>query len=126
MAKKILIIDDDITFQKAISMKLESLKYDVIGSIDSEDGFNKAILEKPDLILLDIIMPKMNGIEFLKKFREHNKGLSNTPVLITSNTSTLDNISEGVTLGVKGYIVKSNENLDNIAEEVRMIFEENK
>ncbi|MDO8569706.1 MAG: response regulator [bacterium] len=118
--KKILIIDDDATFQKAMSAKLELLTYQVITASDGEEGLTKAVSEKPDLILLDIKMPKLDGIGFLKKLRASEK-VPNIPILITSNLSTIDKISEGVSLGVKGYIIKSNESLDTIIKEVETI-----
>ena len=69
---------------------------------------------KPDLILLDIMMPKMDGIEFLKQVNKRY-GEGKTAVLITSNVSSLEQISEGVSLGIRGYFVKSNESLQGIA-----------
>ena len=115
---KILIIDDDVTFQKAMSAKLELLTYQVITASDGEEGLTKAISEKPDLILLDIMMPKLDGIGFLKKLNE-KADMPKIPILITSNLSAIDKISEGVSLGVKGYIIKSDETLDTIVKEVK-------
>ena len=115
--KKILVIDDDETFQKAISTKLELLTYQVVLASDGEEGLSKAVTEKPDLILLDIKMPKLDGLAFLKKLRANEGGLK-IPVIITSNLSSIDKISEGVSLGIKGYILKSNETLDTITKEV--------
>jgi|SRR3989344_4481971 len=118
--KKILIIDDDTTFLKAMSARLELLTYQVVTALDGEEGLSKAVSEKPDLILLDIKMPKLDGIGFLKKLRA-SENSPNIPILITSNLSTMDKISEGVSLGVKGYIIKSNETLDTIIKEVETI-----
>lgn len=121
MKKTILIIDDDITFIKTMTPRLEGMGYRAIGATDGEKGFTAATTENPDLILLDIRMPALDGIGFLKKFREHQKGMPEIPVIITSNLSTMDYVSEGVTLGVKGYIVKSDETLDTIMREVDSI-----
>ena len=118
--KKILIIDDDEVFKKTLSAKLELLTYEVIWASDGEEGLAKSISEKPDLILLDMKMPKLDGIGFLKK-RQADQDLPKVPILITSNISTIDKISEGVSLGVKGYIIKSNETLDTIVKEVERI-----
>lgn len=100
-----------------MSDKLEMLTYQVVTASDGEEGLSKAILEKPDLILLDVKMPKLDGIGFLRKL----KATENTvkiPIIITSNLSTIDKISEGVALGIKGYIIKSTETLDTIAKEI--------
>ena len=117
--KKILIIDDDVTFQLTMSTKLKEAGFAVLSSLDGEAGLGQAIAEKPDLILLDIKMPKLDGIGFLKQLQEHNAGKKMVPVFITSNLSGLDKISEGVELGVKGYIVKSDESLDTILSAVQ-------
>jgi len=117
MKKTILIIDDDEVFQKALSVKLNSLNYRVISSFDGDDGYNKVVSENPDLVLLDIMLPKINGMDLLRKMRL-NKDIQRMPVLMTSNLSEIDFISEGVTLGVKGYIVKSNESIDNVVNQV--------
>lgn len=120
MKKIILIIDDDEAFQKVISAKLESNNYKVLNARDGDEGFKSAVQGKPDLILLDIRMPKLDGMEFLRKLRLV-KDIPEIPVLITSNLDTMDYVSEGVTLGVKGYIVKSNDKLDAIVDEVNII-----
>ena len=118
--KKILIIDDDIVFQKTMIAKLVPLGYEIVTASDGEEGLNKAGLEKPNIILLDIRMPKLDGISFLKKMRA-NKDVPQIPVIITSNLTTMDNIGEGVALGVKGYIIKSNETLDTIIKEIEAV-----
>jgi CheY-like chemotaxis protein len=115
--KKILIIDDDQTFQKTMTDKLISRNYIVVSAVDGEEGLQKAVSESPDLILLDIKMPKMDGITLLKKMRAVET-LPHMPVLITSNLSGAENIADGVSLGVRGYIIKSNETLDTIVSEV--------
>lgn len=119
--KKILIIDDDATFQKTLSATLELLAYDVVSAFDGEEGLSKAVSEKPDLIILDIKMPKLDGLSLLKKLQSNKDGSEKTPVLITSNVSGMNTISEGVSLGVRGYILKSDESLDAIAKDVEAI-----
>ncbi len=118
--KKILIIDDDLTFQKTMSSKLVTMNYEVESAYDGEEGLKMALANKPDLILLDIMMPKMDGLTVLKGLKS-NKDLPTIPVLITSNLTSFDKISEGVALGVRGYIIKSNESLDTIANQVEFI-----
>ncbi|MFZ2620902.1 MAG: response regulator [Minisyncoccia bacterium] len=122
--KKILIIDDNNTFQKTISDKLKSSGYETISAFDGLEGLDIAKGEKPDLILLDIKMPTMDGMTFLHKLRE-DTGSKEVPVFITSNMSTITNIGEGVSLGVKGYIIKSDETLDTIVKEVNNFFDSN-
>ena len=119
--KRILIIDDDATFHKVMGDKLKALGYDVTHGYDGEEGWQMALgTNRPDLILLDIRMPKLDGMDFLKKLKDR-KDIAPIPVLITSNLTTFDNISEGVALGIRGYIVKSNESLDTIVKNVEEV-----
>jgi CheY-like chemotaxis protein len=119
--KKILIIDDDATFHKVMNDKLTLLGCEVNHAYDGIEGLQMSFgTTRPDLILLDIRMPKLDGIDFLKKLKER-KDIVPIPVLITSNLTTFDKISEGVALGIKGYIVKSNESLDTIVKKVEEV-----
>lgn len=120
--KKVLIIDDDKIFQKIMSEKLELLKYKVSVASDGEQGLAKTNLEKPDLILLDILMPRLDGVGFLEILQQDREESEKIPVIITSNISDSEKISEAVSLGIRGYIVKSNETLDNIARSVQDFF----
>ena len=119
--KKILIIDDDTTFQKTITSKLKELAFDVVSAFDGEEGLSKIMSDKPDLVLLDIKMPKLDGLELLKRLRA-NKDAPQMPILITSNLEAVDNISEGIALGAKGYIIKSDETLETIVKDVQEVF----
>ncbi|MBM2817692.1 MAG: phoP [Parcubacteria group bacterium] len=124
--KKILVVDDNVFFAKTISDTLPKDKYTVVTAEDGEDGLKKLQSEKPDLVLLDILMPKIDGIEFLKILqskRKKNAGELPVPIIITSNLSNMNKISEGVSLGVKGYIVKSDENLQSIASSIEQILQ---
>lgn len=119
--KKILLIDDDLTFIAAIKAKLDSDKYEIISAANGIEGLAKVEESIPDLILLDILMPKMDGLEFLKQLNE-KYGIQKIPVLVTSNNSSLDKISEGIALGVRGYFIKSNESLEGISGIIDNVF----
>lgn len=111
--KKILVIDDDMTFVAMMKVSLDPKVYEATSAGNGVEGLASIEESMPDLILLDIKMPKMDGMEFL---REINKkyGEGKIPVLITSNLSSMDKISEGVSLGIRGYFIKSNESLEGI------------
>jgi CheY-like chemotaxis protein len=120
--KKILVIDDEPIFPKMIREGIDTTKYEVLEAADGEEGLKKVEEIQPDLILLDIMMPKLDGMAFLKKLNEvHGKGV--IPVVITSNLSTITKISEGLALGVRGYIIKSNESVQTIAHTIDSILE---
>ncbi len=118
--KKILIIDDDPTFQETTSGALKNAGYEVISASDGQEGLVMTEKEQPNLIILDLMMPKLGGIDFLnilQKDRENNK----IPVLITSNFSGSDKVNAGIEHGVRGYIVKSDESLKTITNAVESI-----
>ena len=118
--KKILIVDDDKTFQKIIKDTLEPLGYIVVEAYDGEEGLKVVKKEKPNLILLDIVMPKMGGMEFLKILNK-NKDQDQIPILISSNLSGISMVEEGIKLGIRGYIVKSEESLKTIINNIQLI-----
>ncbi len=127
MKKKILIVDDDKIFSKVLKDALSSVdngKYEIIDANDGEEGFEKAKEEKPDLIILDLVMPKIGGIDFLKKMKEHYGGIS-VPILISSQISDIEKISEGMELGIVGYIIKADYSLESIIKQVESILEDN-
>ncbi len=119
--KNVLIVDDDKSFIDMMKAFIDPAKYDVAAAYDGVEGLQKMEEKKADIILLDVKMPKMNGIEFLKKVNE-KYGEAKTPVIITSNDSSMDQISEGVMLGIRAYIVKSNESLQGIVTAIDRIF----
>lgn len=124
MTKKILIVDDDRIFSKILRDGIITGgkgKYEVVTAFDGEEGFETALKEKPDLIMLDMMMPKVNGIDFLKKVRKEKWG-EEIPVIIETQLSDLEKMSEGIALGVRGYIIKSDYSLDTILHQVEDVF----
>lgn len=119
--KKILIIDDDQAFQKTMTETLSALHYEVESAYDGEEGLIKARTSTPDLILLDIKMPKLDGLTMLKELQADKKEGEKISIIITSNSSSLDHISEGLELGVAGYIIKSDESLATIVKTIDSI-----
>ena len=114
--KKVLIVDDDAVFRQTVVDMLTAEGYEVVEAEDGEKGLEVYTAERPDLIMLDVDMPNLDGIGFLKALRGGDG--AHAAVLITSNRSGLDVISEGVELGVRGYIVKSAMPLSSIVETV--------
>ncbi len=120
MAKKILIIDDDKIFSKILRDWLLSSgqgKYEVVAVFDGSEGLEAVQREKPDLVMLDLVMPNMGGIEFLKKLRAETWG-ANIPVILETQLSDMEKMSEGMELGVRGYIVKSDYSMDDILKQI--------
>ena len=118
--KKVLVIDDDEVFLKTVKNSLGTKNYKVIVAKDGKEGLQITKKEKPDLILLDILMPNIGGMDFLKLIKE-DKTLSLIPVLIVSNFSSMNYIDEGIKLGARGYIIKSDESLKTIIDTIESI-----
>ncbi len=103
MPQKILIIDDDLLNVKLLKTRLESNHYEVITAANGEEGLQKVVKEKPDAIILDVQMPKMNGYTFMLEFRKLGD-VSMIPVIVLTAHGEMQPI---FTLkGVRGYIVK--------------------
>lgn len=122
--KKILIIDDDQVFTKLLGDILTAEKFSVAEASNGHDGLIAFEKEKPDLVVLDMRMPALDGIGFLKELREKNHNKTPVPVLIASNLSSIEQVSEGVSLGVKGYVAKSEETVEAIVSDIKEIISE--
>jgi len=104
-AKRILVIDDDLTTIKLISHFLQRENYQVSTSQSGVEGLKKAFREVPDMILLDIMMPDLNGFQFLSIFRKVEEN-ARTPVLILSSLAEEADILKGLEIGAVDYITK--------------------
>jgi len=103
---KILIIEDDKFLRELMAQKLLALKYDIVQAIDGEDGLKKVKETKPDLVLLDLILPGINGFEVLEKIKADPE-ISSIPVIILSNLGQREDIEKGLKLGAAGFLVKA-------------------
>jgi len=103
---KLLLIEDDVTLVKMYERKFKSDGYEVSIAYDGEEGLKKAFDEKPDLILLDIMLPKMDGMQIFKKLRSQ-AATFRTPVLLLTNFDQEDAVFECFKLGAVDYLVKS-------------------
>lgn len=106
MAKKILLIEDEELIIKLLQKKLISDGYDVSVAIDGEEGLETAKKLKPDLILLDIIMPKKNGFEVLEEMNKDPE-MQKIPVIIVSNSGQPMELDRAQRLGVKDWLIKT-------------------
>ncbi len=116
--QKILVVEDDQLLIKALSIKLAQEGYQVFEARDGEMGLKMAEEHKPDLILLDILMPKMDGLAMLKKMRASSWG-GDIKVLILTNYTDKEKVSEALNQYVLRYMVKSNWDLDQIVAEIK-------
>lgn len=117
MAKKILVIEDEATLQKALLQVLTQSGYEALSALDGEKGWELAQSEIPDLILLDIILPKMDGFDVLKKIKADAK-TDRIPVIILTNLGDLTNIQKALELGANTYLVKADFHLDDVLAKI--------
>ncbi len=118
--KRILLVEDDRFLRRACEVSLKQRGFAVTTAVDGEEGLRLARSERPDLILLDMLMPKLSGLEVLKALRgdETTRALR---VLVLSNSSREQDVQEVTRLGVEGYLVKSNLSLQALGDEVNRI-----
>lgn len=120
--KKILIAEDDF-FIRDIYGKVFSLSgYDVQVAVDGMDALDKIKAQQYDMILLDIMMPRMTGIDVLKNVRALTTPLKSTPIFIITNLGQQNVIEEAFKLGMDGYILKSQVTPQQIVEEINNYF----
>lgn len=124
MPKKVLIVEDEIQMLQVLSGKVKQLGYEVIEAEDGLEALKKYKQEKPDLILLDIILPKKSGFEVLEELKLKLK--SKTPVIILSNLGQENDIKTGKELGAVDYILKANVSLRDLMVKINNYLEKNK
>lgn len=111
MAEKILVIDDEETVVELIRILLEHKGYEVIKAFRAEDGLRKAYRSHPDLVLLDIMMPDMDGWEVCRRLRE----MSDIPIIFLTARTDVREIVKGLELGADDYILKPYDNDELVA-----------
>lgn len=116
--KKILIVEDEKPLSHALKLKLSHEGYDVTVAENGEDGLKAATDTKYDLILIDIIMPKMDGFGVLAKLKENK---SSTKVVVLSNLGQQEDVEKAKELGAEDYLVKSNTPISRIVEKVHSV-----
>ena len=120
MAKKILIIEDDKFLRELIGQKLLKEGYDIVEAVDGEKGIKTIKDEKPDLVLLDLILPGMDGFEVLTKIKE-DEGIAQTPVIILSNLGQKDDIEKGLKMGAADYLIKAHFTPGEIIDKIKIV-----
>jgi len=115
---KLLLVEDDVTLVKMYEKKFQAEGYEVEVAYDGEEGLSKATESKPDLIVLDILLPKMDGLTVFRKLRSQSETF-HTPVLILTNFDKEESIFECFTLGAVDYLIKSEVNLEQVMQKIK-------
>jgi len=116
--KKILIVEDEVMLAEMYQQSFIEAGFKVIMAYSAEEGINAALKEKPDLILLDILLPRENGIGFLGKLRQNPK-IASIKVVAFSNYDDPATKKEALELGVKDYLIKTNYTPKQIIEVIK-------
>ena len=120
LVKKVLLIEDESVLLELLSGKFKDSGFEVSCAQSAEAGIKLALQNHPDLILLDLILPKMDGLTMLKKLRKDEWG-KRVPVIILSNLNDQRKVSEAMKIGVYDFLVKSNVKLSDVVKEVREV-----
>jgi two-component system phosphate regulon response regulator PhoB len=121
-ARRVLLVEDDRLLRRACEISLRQRGFAVTTAADGEEALRNVRAEPPDLILLDLLMPKMTGIEVLKTLRAE-EATREIRVLILSNSSREQDVEEIKTLGVSGYFVKADLSLQVLGDMVARLLE---
>jgi DNA-binding response OmpR family regulator len=121
MPKKILIIEDEQYLADMYKMKFEHEGYEVELAYDGERGIERARKSRPDLVLLDLVLPKIDGYAVLRALRA-NKKTKNLKIYILSNLGQEEEIEEGFKNGANGYLIKANVTPAQLVKSVEKIF----
>lgn len=118
MSKKLLIVEDNESLSNVISDTFKDEGFDVKIAADGESGLEEAKTWQPDAILLDILMPKMDGIEMIKQLRQSEGGAEMLVVALTNSDSS-EHVLELMNLGVTDYLTKSDWELNDLVNKVK-------
>jgi len=122
--KKILFIEDEAAVQKTLGESLRKAGYEVQSALDGELGLALAKKGEADLILLDIMLPKLSGLEILERIKQDEK-IKDIPVIILTNLENIAEVERAVELGAKTYLVKSNYGLEEVVEKIKKVLNGN-
>ncbi len=122
LMKNILFIEDEAVMQKAVSDFLAVAGYNVISALDGETGVEMARGKQPDLILLDIILPKKNGFEVIGDLKGDPR-TKEIPIIVLTNLSQMEDVSKMMEKGITTYLLKSDQSLQDILAIVKKTLE---
>lgn len=114
--KRILIVEDEKPMARALQLKLEHTGFEVDVTFDGEAGLDALDKERYDLVILDLVMPKMDGFKVLAALKERKNA---TPVIVISNLGQEEDIRRAKELGAREYFVKSNTSLADIIKHIK-------
>lgn len=120
--KKVLIIEDDDHISKVYEIKLKNDMVEIILARDGEEGLERIISQKPDLVLLDLMIPKRDGFSVLEEVKK-NSVTRNIPVLVLSNLGQKSDMDKAMALGAEDYLVKVSFSIQEVVDKIKKYLE---
>lgn len=120
--KKILFIEDEESLQRSMGSMLEKKQLQILKALNGEEGLSIAKKELPDLILLDLILPKKNGFEVLGELK-NDPATKDIPIIVLTNLEGSSDIERALALGATTYLVKANYALEDIMAKIEGVLE---
>lgn len=122
MTKKVLIIEDDEQISRVYGIKLKQEGIETISAVDGDDGLKKIETEKPDVVLLDLMLPRHDGFWVLEEKIKNNK-IKNIPVIVLSNLGQEQDKERAMGLDAKDYLVKADVSIKQVIEKIKKYLE---
>lgn len=119
-SKKVLIVEDDNSLRDVLAEFLEADGFSVVVAADGEEGINLIRETKPDIILLDVVLPKKDGYQVIKEIKSDDD-VKNIPIILLTNLGSLSDIEKALELGVTNYLVKGDYQIKEIVAKIKEI-----
>jgi DNA-binding response OmpR family regulator len=118
--KKVLIVEDDPILQRTVFDFLALEGFEMVAASNGEEGIEMAKSENPDLILLDIILPKKDGFEVIETLKADEK-TKNIPIILLTNLGSLNDVEKALKMGANNYLVKADYKMEEVAKKVKEV-----
>jgi DNA-binding response OmpR family regulator len=118
--KKILVVEDDTVLQKTVADFLELEGFLMVTASNGEDGISQAKSENPDLILLDVILPKKDGFEVIEALKA-DEATKKIPIILLTNLGSLNDVEKALKMGANNYLVKADYKMEEVAKKVKEV-----
>lgn len=122
-APTILLVEDDRFLRRAAEATLKQAGFVVTTAADGEEALRQASARRPDVVLLDLIMPKLQGFEVLRRLKQ-DETTARIPVIVLSNLGQDSDVRQALDLGAVAYLVKSNLSLQDLVKKIRAVLDE--
>lgn len=119
----ILFIEDEPALQKALGDYLRDQGYSVVQALDGPSGLETAERERPDLILLDLVLPRLPGLEVLEALGRDQR-LQTIPVIVLTNVESNESVERSLELGAKAYLIKTNYTLSDLGSKIASVLKD--